>query len=156
MTADHRVRNGLLGVAAALAVVGGVAGVAVQTAPVRQSVKAYTELLAAANSQNVEEVRRLCSTRYAASHALTAASEGGIVGLPRNIHKNFQAWRDGPNVWLCPTNRVGPIYQFVHEADAWRFDGPVGILRGRGQVVRMPEGGSDLLIDEGTGAGPVD
>ena len=65
------------------------------------------------------------------------AHEGGIVGLPRNIHKNFQAWRQGPNVWLCPTNRVGPVYQFVRESGSWRFDGPVGILRGRGEFVRL-------------------
>jgi hypothetical protein len=57
------------------------------------------------------------------------------VGLPRNIHKNFQAWRHGKDVWICPTDRVGPIYQFVFEAGAWRFDGPVGILRARGEIV---------------------
>ena len=63
------------------------------------------------------------------------AREGGVIGLPRNIHKNFRAWRHGSAVWICPMNRVGPLYQFVLEAGSWRFDGPIGILRGRGEVV---------------------
>ena len=33
--------------------------------------------------------------RYLRIHPLRPADEGGIVGLPRNIHKNFQAWRQG-------------------------------------------------------------
>jgi hypothetical protein len=61
------------------------------------------------------------------------------VGLPRNIHKNFQAWRHGKDVWICPTDRVGPIYQFVYEADGWKFDGPAGILRARGEIVPAGE-----------------
>jgi hypothetical protein len=143
--------RGILAASAAAAVVGALAGVVVWTAPVRGSVRSYTELLSAANTQDVDAARRLCSARYVATHPLVASPEGGIVGLPRNIHKNFQAWREGPNVWLCPTNRVGPIYQFVHESGSWRFDGPVGILRGRGQVVRLPDGGGGLLLEEGTG-----
>jgi hypothetical protein len=143
--------RGILAASAAAAVVGALAGVVVWTAPVRGSVRSYTELLSAANTQDVDAARRLCSARYVATHSLTPSPEGGIVGLPRNIHKNFQAWREGPNVWLCPTNRVGPIYQFVHESGSWRFDGPVGILRGRGQVVRLPDGGGGPLLEEGAG-----
>jgi hypothetical protein len=67
------------------------------------------------------------------------ADEGGIVGLPRSINKNFQAWRQGPNVWICPTNRVGPVYQFVLEGDDWRFDGPVGVLRPHGEFLPAGE-----------------
>lgn len=110
---------------------------AVRTAPVRGSVRAYTELLGAANRQDVEAARRACTSRYARTHPLRPAPDGGIVGLPRNIHKNFQAWREGPHVWLCPTNRVGPVYQFVHESGAWRFDGPVGLLVPGGRVARF-------------------
>jgi hypothetical protein len=111
---------------------------------VRESVRVYTELIAAANRQDVEAAGRLCSARYLAGHPLRPARSGGLVGFPRNIpHQNFQAWREGPNVWICPTNRVGPVYQFVHERGGWRFDGPVGILRGRGQFVAMPEGMSE-------------
>ena len=109
------------------------------TRPVRESVWVYTGLIAAANRQDVAAARRLCSARYAATHPLSPAPDGGLVGLPRNIHIRFQAWRQGPHVWLCPTNRVGPVYQFVLESNAWRFDGPVGILRGRNQFVPLDD-----------------
>ncbi len=70
---------------------------------------------------------------------LAVAAEGGLIGFPRNINKNFKAWREGPNVWICPTNRIGPVYQFVFENDDWRFDGPVAILRPWGEIVRTSE-----------------
>jgi hypothetical protein len=114
---------------------GGLTGEIIVTRPVRQAVSAYTALLGAANRQDIEAVRRLCTERYLQAQPPQPAREGGVIGLPRNIHKNFQAWRHGPFVWLCPTNRVGPLYQFVFEGGAWRFDGPIGLLRGRGQIV---------------------
>ena len=113
--------------------------------PVRRSVLTYTELLGAANrpdltdDQRLDLARRLCSTRYLQTHDLKLAPEGGLVGIPRNIHQNFQAWRHGPHVWLCPTNRVGPVYQFVNENGSWRFDGPVGMLRPHGAMVPYEE-----------------
>jgi hypothetical protein len=125
---------------------------ALSTRPVRQAVAAYTALIGAANRQDLDAVRGLCSARYLETHTPGEAREGGVVGLPRSIHKNFQAWRHGPEIWICPTNRVGPLYQFVYEAGAWRFDGPVGILRGRGEIIPL----SDLPGDEGSGPeGPV-
>lgn len=105
------------------------------TRPVREALTAYTALLDAANRQDLDAVGRLCTRRYLEGHPPSPAREGGVVGLPRNIHKNFRAWRHGPHVWVCPTNRVGPLYQFAFEAGAWRFDGPVGILRPRGEVI---------------------
>jgi hypothetical protein len=126
-------------VAAAAGLVAVAVGWLVWTGPERESVRAYTELLGAANGQDVVAARRLCSARYMQSHTLKPAPDGGLVGLPRNIHKNFQVWRNGQNVWLCPTNRVGPVYQFVHESGAWRFDGPVGILARGGQVMRLED-----------------
>ncbi len=134
-----RIRPILIGAAVAVALVAALVVTSVRTRPVRQSVIAFTELLAAANLQDLPRARGLCSSRYLAAHSLKPSDEGGIVGLPRNMHPNFQAWRDGPRVWICPTNRVGPIYQFIHEAGAWKFDGPVGLLRGRGQVILDPE-----------------
>lgn len=113
--------------------------VAWYTGPTRAAVHTYTAILGAANRQDVEGARALCTARYRNAHSLKPAHDGGLVGLPRNIHKNFQVWREGPNVWLCPTNRVGPVYQFVNEDGSWRFDGPVGLLRPGGQVVRMPD-----------------
>jgi hypothetical protein len=134
----------LAGAAIAILLAAGFIVMAVRTAPVRQAVAKYTELLGAVNRQDVDAVRRLCSSRYLSSHPIVAAEEGGIVGMPRNIHKNFQAWRQGAHVWLCPTNRVGPVYQFVHERGAWRFDGPVGLLRGRNEFIP----GDDLSQSE--------
>ncbi|SIO07234.1 hypothetical protein SAMN05444166_2305 [Singulisphaera sp. GP187] len=133
-----------LGLAITLMIGGAVVLMAIQTRPTREAVAAYTALFTAANRQDIEAATRLCSARYLRIHPLRPADEGGIVGLPRNIHKNFQAWRQGPNIWVCPTNRVGPVYQFVRERDAWRFDGPVGLLRGRGEFFPLSD-----LTDEG-------
>ncbi len=111
------------------------------TAPVRNAVRTYTDLISAANARppDLEAARALCSTHYRKTHDLKPAEQGGIVGLPRNIHKNFQVWRHGRNVWLCPTNRVGPVFQFVHEDGAWRFDGPIGLL--------LPGGAVEVYVD---------
>lgn len=135
MIALTRNRNLLLGLTLASAVLAAVAGMVAWTRPVREAVGAYTQLLEAANHQDVAAADRLCTKAYRASHRLRAADEGGLVGLPRNIHKNFQAWRSGPNVWLCPTNRIGPVYQFIWEDGSWKFDGPIGLLQPGGQVV---------------------
>ena len=86
--------------------------------------------------------RALCSSGYLSRRPLSLGPEGGIVGLPRAIDKNFEAWREGPNVWICPTKRTNtlrPVYQFIREDGAWRFDGPVAILRPWGEVVRTTE-----------------
>ncbi len=109
------------------------------------AVRTYTEILAAANGHDLEAVGRLCSRRYLDARPIRAAKEGGVVGLPRNIHKNFQAWRDGAVVLLCP-NRDGPVYQFVREEGRWAFDGPVGILKG-GQLLRSGTGDAEGTAD---------
>ena len=122
-------RRWAIGLAIAVGLIAAVAAWAVWTKPVRQSVTAFTELLGAANRQDIDAARRLCSDRYLNTHDLQPAAEGGIVGLPRNIHKNFQAWSHDGDVWLCPTNREGPVYQFVFEQGTWKFDGPIGLLK---------------------------
>lgn len=134
-----RMRTPLIATAVAAVALGAIAALAWWTQPTRAAVQVYTEILGAANRQDVEAARRLCSERYAMSHALRPAAFGGIVGLPRNIHQNFQVWRDGPNVLLCPTNRVGPVYQFVRESGAWKFDGPIGVLQGHGRLARFAD-----------------
>jgi hypothetical protein len=132
-------RHWLIGGAVVLALAAALALEITATRPVREAVHAYTALIAAANRQDLEAVRRISSQRYLKTHAPRAAEEGGVVGLPRNMHKNFQAWQHGANIWICPTNRVGPLYQFVFEQGAWRFDGPIGILRPRGEVVPVDD-----------------
>jgi hypothetical protein len=117
----------------------------VSTRPVREAVRTYSELVSLGNrpdlaeTQRLEAARRLCSSHYLSTRGLSLGPEGGIVGLPRTINKNFQGWREGPNVWICPTNRIGPVYQFVQEDGAWRFDGLVAILRGQGEIVRAAD-----------------
>jgi hypothetical protein len=138
----------LIGAAVVLALVAALALEIIATRPVRLAMTTYTALIGAANRQDVEAIRRLCTAHYLKTHTPRAAAEGGVVGLPRNVHKNFQAWRHGPNVWICPTNRVGPLYQFVFEQGAWRFDGPIGILQPRGEVVLL----DDLTAAEGIAA----
>lgn len=135
----------LIGAAVVVGIAAVIVGEVVLTAPVRRSLQTYAQLITAANRQDVDQARQLCTDRYRRTHSLETAPEGGLVGLPRNIHTNFQAWRHGANVWICPSNRVGPIYQFVYEAGAWKFDGPVGLLRPRGVIEPMPE-----IPDSGT------
>jgi hypothetical protein len=129
-----------------LILLGGLAYEIISTAPVRGAVRTYSELLTIANRPGLKPegrlaaARALCTGRYLATHKLDVAESGeGLVGIPRNLNKNFKGWREGPNVWLCPTNRVGPIYQFVYEDETWRFDGPVGILRPWGEIVPMKD-----------------
>lgn len=134
-----------IGAAVAVVLAGGLAFVIVETIPVRGALATYTDLIATANrpdltdSERIALARQLCSERYLGTHHLSVASEGGLVGIPRNIHKNFQAWRRDGKVWICPTNRVGPLYQFVYERGRWRFDGPIGLLVAPGEVVRYDE-----------------
>ncbi len=106
----------------------------------RGGVATFTNLVGSANAGDLDAVRSLCSRRYLESHRIERSTEGGVVGLPRGIHKNFQAWVEGEDVWLCPTNRVGPVYRFVLEAGAWKFDGLVGLLEAGGQVEPASEG----------------
>jgi hypothetical protein len=140
-----KTRSAALAAAIIVVLAAGVAFEVVTTQPVRGAMRTCSELFTVANRTDLSEsdrlnsARALCSARYLASHPLALAAEGGIVGVPRNINKNFKAWREGPNVWICPTNRVGPVYQFVLENGDWRFDGPVAILRPRGEIVRTSE-----------------
>jgi hypothetical protein len=109
----------------------------------RGGVATFTNLLASANAGDIDAVRSLCSRRYLDAHRVERAREGGVVGLPRAIHKNFQAWVEGEEVRLCPTNRVGPVYRFVLEGRAWKFDGLVGLLGAGGRV--EPAGDGEMV-----------
>jgi hypothetical protein len=135
----------LIGAAVAVILLGGLAYEIISTQAVRGALWTCSELFTVGNrpglteSERLRAARELCSARYLQTHTLKLAPGGGIVGVPRNLNKNFKAWREGPNVWICPTNRIGPIYQFVFEDGRWRFDGPVGILRPWGQIVRTSE-----------------
>ena len=140
-----RTRSLIVAGVLALILLGGLTFEIIATQPVRGALRTCTELFTIANRPGLSEAERLdaaralCSRRYLQTHELKVAGEGGLVGIPRNINKNFQAWREGPNVWICPTNRIGPVYQFVFEDGGWRFDGPVGILRPRGEMVPVSE-----------------
>lgn len=101
--------------------------------------KTFISLLSAANAQDLDRVGSLCSRRYLLAHRVERAREGGVVGLPRNIHKNFQVWAEGADVWLCPTDRVGPVYRLVNEEGSWKFDGLVGLLGAGGRVEASAE-----------------
>ena len=123
----------IVAAAVVLVLLGGLTYEVIATGPVRGAVRTCAELFSAANrpdlrrEQRIAAARALCTRRYLQTHKLDVADDGqGLVGVPRNLNKNFKAWRDGSDVWICPTNRIGPVYQFVLEDGAWRFDGPVG------------------------------
>ncbi|WP_435017140.1 hypothetical protein TA3x_004733 [Tundrisphaera sp. TA3] len=120
----------LLGIALASMAAGPVASGVRSLWMTRQAVASYARLIAAANAQDLDAVRAECSSRYLRDHEIRPSEGGGVADLPRNIHRNFQAWREGPDVWLCPTDRQGPVYRFIWDRDAYRFDGLAGLLRG--------------------------
>jgi hypothetical protein len=140
-----RARHVLVAICVILLLAAGIVYEAISTRPVRQAIRIYTELISVGNrldlsdSQRLGEARTLCSARYLAAGTLALGPEGGIAGLPRTVNKNFQAWRHGADVWICPTNRVGPVYQFIRENGDWRFDGLVALLRPRGEIVPTSE-----------------
>jgi hypothetical protein len=155
-TTMSRPRMVLIAVAVATLVVAGLAFEIISTAPVRGAIRTCSELFTVANRPGLSEserlagARALCSRRYLQTHQLAVADpkDGGLVGVPRNFNKNFEAWRQGPNVWVCPTgrtNRVVPIYQFVWEDGRWRFDGPIGLLTSWGEIVPVPTSAGRLL-----------
>jgi hypothetical protein len=128
-----------------LVLLAGLAFEVITTQPVRGAMRTCSELFTIANrpdfnsSQRLDAARALCSHRYLKAHPLAVSAEGGIVGVPRNINMHFKAWRDGPNVWVCPRDRVGPVYQFVYEAGRWRFDGPIALIQSSGVMIRTSE-----------------
>jgi hypothetical protein len=143
-----RTRNITVGAAVGLVLLAGLGYELFATLPVRGALRAFTDLVTVGNRLDVPEAarlslaRQLCSRGYLARQPLVLGPEGGIVGLPRAIDKNFEAWREGRNVWICPTRRTNtlrPVYQFIHEENTWKFDGPVAILRPWGEVVRTTE-----------------
>jgi hypothetical protein len=142
----------LISVAVVSLLLAGLAFEVVTTQPVRGAMRSCSELFTIANQLEHADPARpevrekllaaaseRCSARYRRLHPLVAAPEGGLVGIPRFINKNFKAWREGQNVWICPRNRFGSVYQFVFEEGRWRFDGLVGELSQWGKVVRRPD-----------------
>ncbi len=135
----------LLSAVIVLALLGGLAYEIISTQPVRGALRTCSELFTIANrtdlpdSERLTAARLLCSSRYLEKHPLALAAEGGIVGIPRNLNKNFKAWRTNAHIWICTSNRVGPVYQFVLQDGVWRFDGLVAILRPYGEIVRASE-----------------
>ena len=112
----------------------------------RGAVRTYTELFTVANRQDLEPSRAarrgaaLCTERYLQTHSSAVAARArGSSASRATSTRTSRPGGEGPNVWICPTNRVGPVYQFVLEDGAWRFDGPVGILRPWGEIVPMAD-----------------
>ena len=140
-----RIRIALIALAIAALSLGGLAFEIITTAPTRGALRTCAELFTIANrpdltdTQRLEAAALLCSRRYLKAHPLQLAPEGGIVNLPRNLNKNFQAWREGNNVLICTSDRIGPVYQFIYEDGRWRFDGLIGILQPHGELVRTSE-----------------
>jgi hypothetical protein len=138
-------RIALIAFAVTVILLGGLAFEIITTQPVRGALRTCSELFTIANrpdlveSERLDAARLLCTKRYLKEHPLKVAPEGGLANLPRNLNKNFKTWREGQNVLICTSNRIGPVYRFVYEEGRWRFDGLVGILRAWGEIVRTSE-----------------
>ena len=100
----------------------------------RRAVGVYARLIASANAQDLAAVRMLCTDRYLKAQPIKRSLQGGVVGFPRQIHPNYQVWRQAGEVWLCQGNRVGSVVRFVDDGEGWKYDGMVGILRSDGQI----------------------
>lgn len=120
---------------AAVSVVAALAGLeAWRTAPVRQSMRCLSALVGAANRGDLSSARVLCSDRFLSEDGLEAAPHGGVVGLPRSIHRDFRTWRSGDDVLVSPLGEEGIVYRFVRSENGWKYDGAAGFLRG-GQLL---------------------
>ena len=143
-----RIRGILIAAAILVLLAAGLAYEIAATRPVRESTRAFSELIAIGNrpatprqnASNRWRPRKLCSSRYLAAKPLELGPEGGIVGLPRTMQNNFMAWREGQSVWICPRKRLGPVYQFVLENGRWRFDGLVAMF--------VPPEASSLRVED--------
>lgn len=147
-----RSRNILVVATAVAVILAIVAFEIIATRPVRGAVRAFFELTSIANRDDdarVETARPYFSSRYLAANPVRPAAGGGLVGLPRSIHRNFQAWRQGVDVWICPSNRVGSVYRFVEEDGRWRFDGLVGLLQNGNVLFSADEEGAATPPDQG-------
>ena len=110
----------------------------------RGGMATLTRLVSAANAGDLDRVRELCTSRYLTEHPLKRLADGGVAGIPRNIHRNFKAWTEGDEVWICPADRVGVVVRLVKDGNLWKFDGLVGLLRSGGRVEVMLGGSEDL------------
>ena len=134
---SRAILSALLGVAA---LVGLLSWEVSRTLPVRRALDAYNRLIAAAHAGDLPAVSRLCTDRYRSLRPPSLAPEGGVIGLPNGLpHKNFRAWRHGPDVLICPTGRdhPGPVYRFVPSGPTWLFDGPIGLLYPDGHLIEQ-------------------
>lgn len=138
-------RNATIAAAAVALLAGVLAWEFVATRPVRGAVRAYADLIAVANrpgltdGQRIEAARPYFSSRRLAESPIRVAAEGGVEGLPRAVGKNFRAWREGADVWLCPTGRTGVVYKLIEEGGRWRLDGLVGYLTARNELMPATE-----------------
>lgn len=116
-----------------------------RTSPEREVIRAFTDMVVLANQGDLEGLTSRSSVRYRSRGPFQKAPEGGVVGLPRvTPHPNFQSWRDGPEVLLCPFNRSGPVFRFVREGGSWKFDGPAGLLRPDGRYLPETSAGANV------------
>jgi len=144
---SQSIRRFLLGLAILAALLGLGVFEYLRTAPIRKGVGAFTQLIQAADQGNAVLAARFCAPGYLARHPLVKNEEGGLRGLPRSIHKNYTAWRQGPNIWICPTNRFGPVFQMVPDGPLWLFDGLAGeLLPGREFVPAETENDQDSEV----------
>ncbi len=138
-------RTYLIGLGLAAAVLIALAFVIARTSPVRGAIQTYMRLVAASNRGDTEAVKALCTSRFLSQTTLNATEGRVLSGIPQVISQNFQGWEEDGAVLFSPSDRVGPVYRLVRENDHWLFDGPVGILRGDGQVDRSVEGSPPQL-----------
>ena len=110
-----RSRSLIIAGAVVLILLGGLVFEIVSTRSVRGAVRTCSELFTIANRPGLQPEERiaaaqsLCTRRYLATHKLDVADDGqGLVGIPRNLNKNFKAWCEGANIWVCPLSPFRP------------------------------------------------
>ncbi len=141
-----RTRWMIVAAAVVLILLGGLTYEVIATAPVRGAVRTCAELFSAANrpglkpEQRIAAAQALCTRRYLQTpQARRRRRWPGARRRPAQPQQELQGLAPWSDVWICPTNRIGPVYQFVLEDGAWRFDGPVGILRAWGEMIPMED-----------------
>ena len=158
-----RIRSLIIGGVVVLLLIGGMAYEIVRTQPVRGALRTCSELFTAANrpdlrpEERIATARALCTRRYLSTHKLDVARDGqGLVGIPRNLNKNFKAWREGPTSGSARPTGSGPCTSSSSRTGpggsmGWSACSSRGGVSSRGGSARSGIGESSLDATEPSG-----
>ena len=148
-----KTRTALISTAIVAILLAGLVFEVVTTQPVRGAMRTCSELFTIANRLELTEPDAARATRAmlgGARRALLGSLPSHRIRWPWPPKGESSAFRatstrtskrgeKDRTSGSVPTNRIGPVYQFVFEDGRWRFDGLVAILGPWGEIVRTQD-----------------